>query len=484
MAGPIRIAVLANGAQAKKEIDSVSSRADRMKRGLNAAGKVAAVGFAAVGVAAAKMAQAAAEDEAAASKLAHTLKVAAKASDAQVAATEKYIEAAGRSLGVSDDQLRPALGRLAAASGSVAKAQQQANLAMDVAQGSGKSLEAVSTALAKAQTTGNVKALAKFGIATTDARGKTISLATATQRLADKYKGAAAKSATTVAGKQKILAVQFDELKESIGAKLLPVMRRMVAFGLSIVAWTQKHSTAAKILAGIVAGLGVAILTAVGFMKAYNLATGVHNALLAIKAANTKRAAAGQAALNATMLANPIVLVVAAIAALVAGFVLAYKKSETFRNIINKVGEVGKTALGWIVERAKDVYEKFSPILTVIGKIRDFMRDKFGKAFTAARDAVVAAGRLMLKPFTALWTTIQRILNALRSVPLLGSLLGSGAPEVNMGAETADKDRSSSRAAQVIINVTAPPLTNPVEVGRVAAEALDAYYSTGGRVYA
>lgn len=40
-------------------------------------------------------------------------------------------------------------------------------------------------------------------------------------------------------------------------------------------------------------------------------------------------------AMNATMLANPVFLVIAAIAALTAAFVIAYKKSETFRAIVN-----------------------------------------------------------------------------------------------------------------------------------------------------
>src|SRR3546814_5659086 len=42
-------------------------------------------------------------------------------------------------------------------------------------------------------------------------------------------------------------------------------------------------------------------------------------------------------AMNTTLLANPIFLVVAALAALTIGFVIAYKKSETFRNNVNKV---------------------------------------------------------------------------------------------------------------------------------------------------
>lgn len=49
----------------------------------------------------------------------------------------------------------------------------------------------------------------------------------------------------------------------------------------------------------------------------------------------TKAQSVAQAALNGIMSANPIFLVVAAIAALAIGFVIAYKKSETFRNLVN-----------------------------------------------------------------------------------------------------------------------------------------------------
>lgn len=70
-----------------------------------------------------------------------------------------------------------------------------------------------------------------------------------------------------------------------------------------------------------------------------------------------------QAILNAELLANPIGLVVVAIAALVAGLVWAYKNSEIFRNIVNGVFNAVKvtavavfkavvgavsTAIGWI----------------------------------------------------------------------------------------------------------------------------------------
>lgn len=48
-----------------------------------------------------------------------------------------------------------------------------------------------------------------------------------------------------------------------------------------------------------------------------------------------KKAAVAMKALNLTFLTNPIFLVIAAIVALVAIFIIAYKHSETFRNIVN-----------------------------------------------------------------------------------------------------------------------------------------------------
>ncbi|MDH4158648.1 MAG: hypothetical protein OEV62_00140 [Actinomycetota bacterium] len=64
----------------------------------------------------------------------------------------------------------------------------------------------------------------------------------------------------------------------------------------------------------------------------------------------TKAAAAGQAILNAVMSANPVFFVVAAIAALAAGLVIAYKKSETFRNIVDAVGRALRDAFFKVAE--------------------------------------------------------------------------------------------------------------------------------------
>lgn len=66
----------------------------------------------------------------------------------------------------------------------------------------------------------------------------------------------------------------------------------------------------------------------------------------------TKAMAAGQWLLNAAMSANPLGLVVLGIAALVTGLVIAYKKSDTFRGIVNgafKAVAKGATAMWNII---------------------------------------------------------------------------------------------------------------------------------------
>jgi hypothetical protein len=55
-----------------------------------------------------------------------------------------------------------------------------------------------------------------------------------------------------------------------------------------------------------------------------------------------------QWALNTALNANPIGLVVLAIAALVAAFVIAYNKSEAFRNVIDGIGNAIRSVIDWI----------------------------------------------------------------------------------------------------------------------------------------
>lgn len=198
-------------------------------------GKKAGLAFAAAGAAALAYAgklaidgvKSAIEDAAAQTKLALTLKNVTGATDNQIAATEDYITKTSLAFGVTDDDLRPSLERLARATGDVEKAQKLQTVAIDVAAGSGKSLEAVTNAMAKAAE-GNTASLAKLGIGLTSAQLKTMSMDDITAKLADTFENQASAKADTFQGKLSRLQVAFDEGKETVGKYILDAITPMV----------------------------------------------------------------------------------------------------------------------------------------------------------------------------------------------------------------------------------------------------------------
>jgi len=83
--------------------------------------------------------------------------------------------------------------------------------------------------------------------------------------------------------------------------------------------------------------LAGALLGVAGAVKLVNVALAVYNALSKTGAVVTKAVTAATWLFNAALRANPIGIVITILAALVAAIVLAYNKSETFRNIVQAV---------------------------------------------------------------------------------------------------------------------------------------------------
>jgi len=198
-------------------------------------GKKAGLAFAVAGAAAVAYAgklaidgvKSAIADAAAQEKLALTLKNVTGATEAQIGATEDYITKTSLAFGVTDDELRPSIERLARGLGDLEKAQKLQTVAIDVAAGSGKSLEAVTNAMAKAAE-GNTGALAKLGIGLTAAQLKTMSLDDITVKLADTFANQASTKADTFQGKMARLQIAFDEAKETVGSYILDAVTPMV----------------------------------------------------------------------------------------------------------------------------------------------------------------------------------------------------------------------------------------------------------------
>jgi hypothetical protein len=172
---------------------------------------------------------AAAADEASQKSLEAQLIRSAGATTAQVQATEAFIEQAMLATGIADDELRPAFGNLARATGDLEKSQRLFNLALDISAATGRDLEAVTLGLGRAAT-GNIGALTRLGIPLDENTKKSKDFGAALNTLEQQFGGAAATAADTFAGRVKILRTSFGEVVETIGFLLLPAFEKIVEF--------------------------------------------------------------------------------------------------------------------------------------------------------------------------------------------------------------------------------------------------------------
>lgn len=205
--------------------------------------------------------QAAMEDQKSQAILANSLRNTIGATDEAIAATERYIAKQQLLVGVSDTQLRQSLITLTGATRNLTEAQSLQNIALDVAASGYGDVESVSKALAKAYT-GNLGALKKLVPGLDNSIVKSKDFNKAMQYLSDTMGGAAATSADTLEGRLRILRISYDEILESLGYALLPVVQEFAGYLLSDVlprvqAWVDLNKD----------GLATGLRSAAGFMK-------------------------------------------------------------------------------------------------------------------------------------------------------------------------------------------------------------------------
>lgn len=200
--------------------------------------------------------------------------------------------------------------------------------------------------------------------------------------------------ALEVAGAQRDLETTMRGLKTSIGTALIPVMDRLGKFAVPLF---QKFSEAArrwKPLVPIVVGLGMAFAAM----------------LIVSKVVGALKAFSGAMSLLA---ANPVVLIVLAIAALAVGLVIAYKKVKWFRDAVDAAfGFIRRTVaavVGWIRENWPLLFRiLIGPIgNAVLVIVRNWGKIKAGA--TAVKNWVVARFREIAAFVTGLPGRIARV---------------------------------------------------------------------------
>jgi hypothetical protein len=231
----LKLSILADVDDLKKKLNTSSTEVEGFAGKLEKFGKIAGAAFLAAGAAAVAYAgklavdgvKAAIEDEAAQLRLATSLENVTGATKAQIKETESYILKTELAYGITDTKLRPSLDRLVRSTKDVEEAQKLQTLAINIAAGTGKDLQAVSEALAKAHD-GNFTALKKLGGGIDENIIKSKDFNAATASLAKTFEGQASKQAETFQGRMDRLKVAFEEGKETIGAKLLPIIEDFI----------------------------------------------------------------------------------------------------------------------------------------------------------------------------------------------------------------------------------------------------------------
>jgi len=231
----LKLSILADVDDLNKKLKAANGDVEASAGKLEKFGKVAGAAFLAAAAAAGAYAvkigvdgvKAALADEQSQVKLASALTNATKATKEQIAATEDSIDKMARATGVADDQLRPALARLALSTNSTSKAQELLSLALDISTQTGKPLEGVANALGKAYD-GNTAALGKLGVGLSSAELKAMSFTDVQRKLSELFGGAAEKNAATFQGRMDRLKIAFDEGVEAIGYRLLPIIETLI----------------------------------------------------------------------------------------------------------------------------------------------------------------------------------------------------------------------------------------------------------------
>lgn len=178
------------------------------------------------------------------------------------------------------------------------------------------------------------------------------------------------------------LTAAWTNLKANAIEAITPAIEFLSAKIQDLTKWLSEHETVATALKAIVMGLATGFGVLATALLISNLISAVQKAF---------------ALLNVTMLANPIVLVVAAIAGLVVAFVMLWKKSESFRkfwiNLWNNITGAFSKAKDGIIKGFNAVVSFFktmpgkiwNAIIGAVSKISDWGGRMKAKAIDAGQ---------------------------------------------------------------------------------------------------
>jgi len=232
MAKAISVVVTGNAAPLRKELKKATQDLSGFAKAQQGFGDIAKLGYAVAGASVvrfgAQLVKAALDDEKSQALLRASIAKTGFATEEATASAEAYVKQLSLSSNIADDSLRPALATLTRATGDVTRAQTLLTLSTEIATATGKDLASVSIAVAKASL-GSTTALGKLGVPLSEGAKQSGNFALAFEELNKQFSGSNAAALNTTAGKVANLSIRFNELKETLGSQLLPVVDKVTS---------------------------------------------------------------------------------------------------------------------------------------------------------------------------------------------------------------------------------------------------------------
>jgi len=261
----------------------------------------------------------------------------------------KLAEAQGTELGISNLTIKATQAKLltfknlAKSAKTVGGAFDRANkAALDMAAAGFGSAEGNAVQLGKAleNPIKGIAALAKSGVTFTEQEKEKIKTLVESNKMLEAQdmvlqaiEAQVGGTAKATADDTKRMQEGFAQFQQSLGLGLLPILEAVTPVLLGMANWAKENPGTFKVLAAAIGAIAISIL-----------------------------------AINAAMALNPISAIAIGVVALIAGVVLAYKRFETFRNIVDTVFAGIKIGFGLVVDYLKFVAGIYKGIFNGIAK--------------------------------------------------------------------------------------------------------------------
>jgi phage-related protein len=241
-------------------------------------------------------------------------------------------------------------------------------------------------------------ALAEQGLSGLEGEALTAAKAQTIMGLATEQAGGAlgqfGRESDTVAGQTQQMQAQWANAAAALGAALLPAVAAVTGALGEMANFVQQNSSVILPLLGIVGALAAVILLVNGALIAYNAVLAV------VKVAQTV-ATAAQWAWNAALTANPIGIIIAAVAALVGAFIYLWNTNEDFRNFF----------IGLWTNIASFFESVWAGIQAAVAAVVDFFVHAWNTAVINVKAIILAYVTVFESVFNGIRAVINAIVN-------------------------------------------------------------------------